>query len=106
MTNNQIHAQRKDKASLLAALKSAGAAVRGSAISCPFHEDDHPSGSIHQDDAGIWRFKCHTDGCNFAGDVWDVRAKIAGRDVEDLLRDELFEPVVATRGSRRRSPPS
>lgn len=85
---------RADREALLAELASAGATVKGpNAIHCPFHTDAHPSSGVYQGDDGIWRFKCH--GCGFHGDIYDVRAKAAGRS----LKDVLAEAGAGSRGS-------
>jgi hypothetical protein len=78
---------RTDRGELERALKDAGAVFKGKACMCPFHEDKHPSGSIHRGDDSVWRFKCHVPTCGFHGDVFDVRARLSGRSVEDLLRE-------------------
>ena len=85
MTTATVENLRTDRAALLAELRRAGADVtRPGAIRCPFHDDKHPSGSVHQDPAGVWRFKCH--GCGEGGDVFDLRAKASGRAVADELK--------------------
>ena len=84
----RIETKRKDKSALLAELQAAGAKVRGDAVACPFHDDRHASGSVYQDDAGVWRFRCHAQECAFHGDVFDVRARATGRSVEEVLSEE------------------
>lgn len=79
------HIERHSQSPLLQALKLAGADVsKPNAIRCPFHEDDNASAGIYSDDAGVWRFKCH--GCDEGGDVFDIRAKIEGKPVGDVLK--------------------
>jgi KaiC/GvpD/RAD55 family RecA-like ATPase len=79
---------RRSRADLEAALRQAGcSSIRGKDAKCPFHEDRTPSGSIHSDEAGVWRFTCHTVGCAFSGDVFDVLAKHTNRKPEDVLRE-------------------
>lgn len=65
------------------------------ACTCPFHDDRNPSAGVYQED-GVWRFKCH--GCDWGGDIFDVRARRAGTQAADELkaerRDERPEPRV------------
>ncbi len=69
---------RADRDALVRALTDAGAKVTGSAVRCPFHDDQRASGSIHRDDQGTWRYKCH--GCDAAGDVLDIVRRARGVD--------------------------
>lgn len=75
---------RGNRAALEQALRDAGATIRGAAVKCPFHEDAHASGSIHETD-GVWQFTCQT-GCAWTpdggrtGDVLDVIRKARGLD--------------------------
>jgi len=85
---------RSSSDDLLAELDAAGAVRRGTSIKCPFHEDDHPSGSVYEKD-GIWRFKCHA--CGWCGDRYDVKAKATGRPLEDVLKEAAGTPVSAPR---------
>lgn len=72
---------------MLDALSSAGADVsRPMAMRCPFHADETPSAGVYQED-GVWKFKCHAASCGFQGDVFDVLARVSGRDVRDVVRD-------------------
>ena len=82
-----IETMRQDHGALIRELEAAGATIRGKAISCPFHEDRHPSASIYRDDEGVWRFKCHAVECGFVGDIFDVRAQATGRQLEEVLRE-------------------
>jgi hypothetical protein len=77
---------RCDQSALLVALREAGADVsKPKAMRCPFHDDQHPSSGVYADDVGVWRFKCQT--CGVGGDVFDIRAMVEGRPVEDLLKE-------------------
>lgn len=75
-------AMRQSKSALIAAL---GVSVHGKACKCPFHDDAHASGSVNYDGDGAWRFHCFT--CQWKGDVFDVRARIEGRTVGDVLKE-------------------
>lgn len=76
---------REDRGALEAALKDAGAIIRGKNVRCPFHDDRSASGSIYQADDGTWRFKCHAE-CGFSGDIFDVRERVSGQSVADQLK--------------------
>jgi len=81
----QSDALRQDREALHEALITAGFVhVRNSAYRCAFHDDARESAGVYERD-GVWRVKCH--GCNFGGDVFDVRAKAEGRDVAEVLRE-------------------
>jgi len=61
-----LDAARRDRALLVRALQEAGASLNGqAALRCPFHDDQTPSGSIHQGDDGCWRYSCHA--CTWNG---------------------------------------
>lgn len=99
---------RRDRRCLVEALKDAGAVVKADrTVKCPFHDDRSPSGSIHKDDQGVWRFTCH--GCGWGGDVFDVVEKSGGRKAEDVLRDikrEEMREADEPRPQRKRHFPS
>ncbi len=78
---------RKDKDALVAELLTAGSKAKGKMLSCPFHDDTHPSGNIYADEAGVWRFKCHAGSCGWSGDIADVRAKATSRPIEEVLAE-------------------
>jgi len=86
MTTTQER-QRQDRSALEAELKAAGAEIRGNAFRCCFHDDRHASGSIYQDQAGVWRFKCNAQSCGAGGDVFDIRARVQNRPIADVLRE-------------------
>ncbi len=79
--------QRQDRSALETELKAAGAEIRGNAVRCPFHEDRHASGSIYQGKDQVWRFKCNAESCGAGGDVFDIRARVTGRDLADVLQE-------------------
>jgi putative DNA primase/helicase len=92
---------------LVAELVRAGAEVKGRSVKCPWHDDRHASGSIYQDDAGVWRFKCMV--CGVGGDVYDLRAKIDGKPLADVLREAPGRPATQAfkgKGNGKRPPPT
>jgi 5S rRNA maturation endonuclease (ribonuclease M5) len=86
--NTAIDSTRTNKNALLNEIAMHGGQIKGSAILCPFHEDNSPSAGVYQDEQGIWRFKCHAASCGFCGDIYDVRAKALGKPVEEILKAE------------------
>ncbi len=78
---------REDRSALEAEIKGGGGEIRGNAVRCPFHEDKHASGSIYQGSDGAWRFKCQVPTCGVSGDIFDIRAKVSGRPLADVLRE-------------------
>lgn len=91
MTDLTIY--RQDKSAILNALQEAGANITNpAAIKCPFHEDKHPSAGVFMAEDGAWKFKCH--GCDFHGDVFDVKAKARQLPLADVLR-EVSDPPKA-----------
>jgi hypothetical protein len=78
---------RQDRSALEAELRQAGAKIRGNAVRCPFHDDRHASGSLYQDEAGVWRYRCNAQSCGVGGDVFDIRARVTGRPLKDVLRE-------------------
>lgn len=75
----------RDRDALLAELRRAGADVsRPKKIKCPFHDDQNPSAGVYEQD-GHWRFKCH--GCDVSGDVFDIRARIDGKPLAEILKE-------------------
>lgn len=97
-----MHDERHSKEALVAELLEAGGGVQGNAVRCPFHQDHHASGGLYEKD-GIWRYQCHSTGCGFSGDVFDVRAKRTGQPLGDLLPREGGE--VARPPQHRQDPP-
>lgn len=86
--------ERSSREILVAALESARSdCVRGTAVRCPFCDDAHPSGSIHQPEAagGAWKYKCHR--CGFCGDVYDVRARAGGKTLAETLPLDRCNPA-------------
>jgi len=86
LTSEQIYL-RQDRGAMISAL---GVQVKGKACKCPFHDDRHASASVFTDEQGTIRFKCHT--CDWSGDVFDVRARIEGRSLGDVLKEGRLDP--------------
>jgi DNA primase len=81
--DNQL---RYDRSALVSELEKAGGRVTGTSVRCPFHEDKSASGSIHQDDAGVWRYTCHGGLCGASGDVFDIQARRSGKTTAEVLK--------------------
>lgn len=104
MTSEPKDAVRANYNALRRALEDAGAVFKGRKnVKCCFHDDVSPSGSVHQDQQGVWRFTCH--GCGWGGDVFDVLAKDGGKSVEDLLKAVREESTRPARGRRAAATP-
>lgn len=72
----KIDALKQDRGRLTAELKAAGARIVDGKIGCPFHDDKHPSGGVHQHpESGACLYTCHAckwnDGKS-TGDIFDV----------------------------------
>ena len=87
MTIDPIDQQRRDRAALEAEISVAGSNIRGSSCNCPHpeHDDADPSAAIYQAGDGAWRAKCYS--CGWCGDVFDLRAVLQGRPLDDVLRE-------------------
>lgn len=82
----ELDSLRRDKQALIAALRQAGAKdFRGNSFRCFSHDDRKPSASVHVDDSGVWRWKCH--GCGAGGDVIDTRAMVSGVGPKEILQE-------------------
>ncbi len=89
------HPERRDLELLKAEVTAAGTTFKGNECRCPFHEDKRASAGVYVDGEGVARFKCH--GCDASGDVYDIRARIKGVPVADVLpKGERFPKKVAT----------
>jgi hypothetical protein len=76
---------RRDRAMLEHALRAAGVEnFKGKTCRCPWHDDKTPSAGIFEKD-GIWKFRCHA--CDDTLDVFDVLARNAGKQPEDIIRE-------------------
>ena len=80
--------QRTTRGPLVEGLAEAGCQVTSDKrIPCPFHDDEHASAEIRQGQDDVYRFHCYAATCGFHGDVFDVRAKISGKTVADVLAE-------------------
>ncbi len=96
--NDVLDDLRHNQGAILDALGDAGVDTRKpKSIRCPFHDDHSPSSGVYVE-AGVWRFKCHS--CGFGGDVFDVRAKVSGREVAELLREARQGGRTTSNGKR------
>jgi hypothetical protein len=84
---NDKNTLRQDRTALIQALEAAGAKITGNTVRCPFHDDHRPSAGVYRDNSGIWRYKCQS--CGFGGDVFDVRAKIAGSTAGEAIKQAV-----------------
>ena len=102
--------ERLSRDALINTLTDDGVSFHGNACRCPFHEDRHASAGIYESDGGVWRFKCHA--CDAAGDIFDIRARISGRPLKDLLLEadnppslRRTAPLDTRQGKAARTPP-
>jgi len=95
------------RTSLLEELRQAGAQIKGDGteIKCPFHDDEHPSGSVYCGEDGSWRFKCHAVSCGFCGDVFDVLSQSSGKPLGDVLREYKPDDISSLRAGRNAPAP-
>lgn len=98
------------KQSLLFELERAGAKIKadGREILCPFHDDQHASGGVYEDEHGVWRFKCHAASCGFCGDAWDVLARAENRPLKEVLKENNPDSIAnlrARRDATEKAPP-
>lgn len=97
---------KRDRNELATALKAAGAQnTDRKAIKCPFHDDKHPSASITQAQSGFWYFYCYA--CDIKGaDVFEIRSRIEGREVGDILKDDFPQNQIPIQPLRRKATPA
>ncbi len=96
--------ERYNRDALIAALTEAGAQFRGNECRCPFHQDKRASAGVYEN-SGVWRFKCHS--CNASGDVYDIRSRVRGVPLADVLPKEekpLAQMKPTTKETRRTYP--
>ncbi len=93
MDANALLTLKGNEKAMRDALESVGVQFRGPGqrtCRCPFHEDRTASAGIFLKD-GIWFFKCH--GCQFGGDIIDVRAKVNKRTPAEELSGGMVAKV-------------
>lgn len=92
--NSEQHALQRDRGALVSELMAHGAKFKGNSCTCIFHDDAHPSASVKQGKDGTWRLYCFAS-CQDCWDVFDVRAKVRGCALGDVLKEvrEYSAPV-------------
>lgn len=90
----------KNRSALEQELIAAGARFKGRACTCPFHDDRHESAGVFEGEDGVWRFKCQASSCGWHGDIFDVRAKVSGKPLAEVLN--IAPPAAAP---ARQTPP-
>ncbi len=83
--NRAQQALRTERGALVRELEQTGAKFTGNKAICPFHQDHRPSAGIFQGQDEAWRFKCQA--CGVHGDIFDMRSRIGGRPLADVLRE-------------------
>lgn len=83
-TGWDISLLKNNREILVNILTEAGSRIKGNSVSCPFHDDRHPSAGIYSANGEGYRFKCHS--CQFNGSVVDVIARLDGLDVTEVIR--------------------
>jgi KaiC/GvpD/RAD55 family RecA-like ATPase len=73
---------RQSRDAIIGLFGQHGTHFKGSVCRCPWHDDKHASAGVYCDD-GVWRFKCQV--CGIGGDIFDMRAKLEGRELRDVL---------------------
>lgn len=101
--SEKLQTIRQSRELLKQEIEATGAKFKGSAINCPFHEDQHPSGGIYQGKDGILRFKCQASDCGFCGDIFDVRARVTGRPLAEILLEAIGQTETQQRPAKRYS---
>jgi KaiC/GvpD/RAD55 family RecA-like ATPase/5S rRNA maturation endonuclease (ribonuclease M5) len=81
--NSEQTRLREDRSALMRELGIAGAKFQGKVCRCPYHDDKSPSAGIYEK-AGVWRFKCHGQGCEKHGDIFDVQEWNGTREVKPV----------------------
>ncbi len=85
---------KRDREALASLLRQAGAVVTDKRkLKCPFHDDKNPSAEMRESAQGYWHFYCYV--CGMSEDYWALKARVEGRDVAEVLREEreITEPV-------------
>lgn len=77
--------ERFNRDALVIELTGAGAQFHGNSCKCIFHEDHHASAGVYSDPDGVWRYKCHGGQCGINADIYDIRARLAGTELKNVL---------------------
>lgn len=104
--SDKLQTIRQSRERLKRELEAAGAKFVGSAVRCPFHDDHRPSAGIYQGKDGVFRFKCQASDCGFCGDIFDVRARITGRPLAEILLEAIGETESQQAPAKRYSSPA
>ena len=76
-----LQALKADRSLLERVVRQAGGSIQGDSVNCPFHDDNNPSGSIHQTDGdGAWLYTCHACKWNNGQRTGDAIAVIQNAD--------------------------
>lgn len=97
--NSAQQAIQRDRSALVSELIAHGAKFKGHACTCIFHDDSHPSAVVKCCDDGAYRVFCFVcqspSGGTACWDVFDVRAKVRGCALGDVLKEvREYESVV------------
>lgn len=98
----------QDRATLEQEISRAGSRIKGNDCNCPHpdHDDGKASASIHEGKGGAWRVTCHSRGCFGKGaDVYDLRAVLTGRPLDDVLRDARSDTTTPPPPPPAKQPP-
>ena len=102
---------RSDRGRLESVLIEAGATITGTKVQCPFHQDEHASAGIIQNQGGTWLLSCRAcqwNGTKGTGDIFDVVKRIHGcgfREARDLLLGtQSTKPTEGNRATRQAPP--
>lgn len=80
---------KANKGNLIRLLQQTGADTAKRKIKCPFHRDEVASGEVRQAKSGAWYFYCYV--CDIADDCFALQARIEGRDVKEIFKEELSD---------------
>lgn len=98
--------EQQDRHAIVAAIEDAGGQViADKKVKCPFHQDAHPSAMIKLGQDGVWRLHCYAGSCDFkGGDIFDIRARVEGRPVGDVLKESRGTSTAGRPASPRTAP--
>lgn len=83
--NSEQVAIQRDRGAILSELKAHGAKFKGDNCTCIFHDDKTPSAIVKRGSDGTYRLTCFV--CNDYWDVFDIRAKVRGCALGDVLKE-------------------